>query len=337
MRLKPWVDRAIATLDGKVRDSFALDPEMTLTTQLGLTIRAVATLSSSRKDGGFCDGMSFLEDGVILYAPTPNSRRQNFTLAHEFGHWVVEKDERLFDWIADQSDPAALIETVCDQIAQRLLLPDHLIKSVVGSEIPRAQHVQNLFDASQASYQACAIAIAEHIRRMGAVVLISQGDGEVHHASVLPDPDDGWPEVHPWRGQTLPASHALRNFQAGTRFTRRISWTDSWGRTEEFYADAVADGRRVIAVLSGEDLWKVEPGYAIQPRDYDARPFQHIHCCGQERSFRGYPCPQCGYGFCPVCKLCRCDQRAKTEGVCNGCFLLFQRHSLVDGFCENCR
>ncbi len=337
MKLAPWVDRAMTILDATTREQFALDPEAALTAQLGLRVQAVDTLSTSREDGGFCDGMSFLDDGVILYAPTPNSRRQNFTLAHELGHWVVEQDQGLFDWIADQSDPPALLETVCDQIAQRLLLPDSLTNSVVGTSLIRSHHVQELFDVSQASYQACAIAIARHIRGLGAVVLIGRHDGQVHHASIQPDPDDGWPEVYPWRGQVLAEAHALRGFQPGASFTRRIIWHDTWDRTAEFYADAVASERRIIAVLAGADIWKVESSYVIQPRDFDTRPFLRIYCCGQERSFRGYPCNKCRQGFCPVCKQCRCERSANTEATCSGCFLVFQGHLLIDGRCESCR
>ncbi len=337
MNLDPWVERAIRVLDAATQEQFALDPLAALTCNLGLTVRSVDSLSSSRADGGFCDGMSFLEDSVILYAPTPNSRRQNFTLAHELGHWIVEQDEGLFDWIADQSNAPALLETVCDQIAQRLLLPDPLISSVVGDERVRARHVQELFDSSQASYQACAIAIARRIRGLGAVVLIDRFDGQVHHASIQPDPDDGWPRVYPWRGHAVPEAHALRDFTPGTAFTRRITWRDSWGRTAEFYADAMADDRRIIAVLAGDDIWKVEPNYVIQPREFDTRPLLHIYCCGQDRSFRGYPCETCGQGFCPVCKNCQCDRVAKTEETCSGCYVVLQRHLLADGLCENCR
>lgn len=202
MKLGPWTERAVKIIDPRVQEQFVLDPLDALTTGMRLTVRAVDSLSSSRGDGGFCDGMSFLDDGVILYAPTPNSRRQNFTLAHELGHWVVEQDQGLFDWIADQADPPALLETVCDQIAQRLLLPAALTTEIVGADLVRAQHVQGLFDNSQASYQACAIAIARRIRGLGAVVLINRFDGQVAHASIQPDADDGWPVVYPWRGQT---------------------------------------------------------------------------------------------------------------------------------------
>ena len=337
MKLGPRIERAVKILDPVVQEQFVLDPLDALTTGMQLTVRAVDSLSSRRGDGGFCDGMSFLEDGLILYAPTPNSRRQNFTLAHELGHWVVEQDQGLFDWIADQSDPPALLETVCDQIAQRFLLPEALVTEVVGEDLVRAHDVQNLFDNSQASYQACAIAIAQHVRGLGAVVLIDRFDGQVHHASIQPDPDDGWPEVYPWRGQVLPEAHGLREFNPGSTFTRRITWRDSWGRTADFYADAIADDRRIIAVLAGYDIWKVDPGYMIQPREFDTRPLLTIFCCGQSRSFRGYPCPTCGKGFCPVCKNCQCDRAAKTEETCTGCFMIFQRHLLVDGLCEGCR
>ncbi len=337
MRLGPWIERAVKILDPAVQEQFVLDPIDALTTGMNLTVRAVDSLSSSRGDGGFCDGMSFLEDGVILYAPTSNSRRQNFTLAHELGHWIVEQDQGLFDWIADQADPSALLETVCDHIAQRLLLPDALTSEVVGTDLVRAHHVQDLFDNSQASYQACAIAISRRIRGLGAVVLVDRFDGQVAHASIHPEPDDGWPVVYPWRGQVLQDAHAFRGIAAGATFTRRITWPDSWGRTADFYADAIADDRRVIAVLAGHDIWNVDPGYMIQPREFDARPLLTIYCCGQSRTFRGYPCPTCGRGFCPLCRSCQCDRAAETEGSCTGCFMLFQRHLLVDGLCEGCR
>ncbi|MGN7858942.1 ImmA/IrrE family metallo-endopeptidase [Microbacterium sp. 22303] len=337
MKVGPWIERAVKIIDPGVQELFVLDPLDALTSGMRLTVRAVDSLSTSRGDGGFCDGMSFLEDGVILYAPTPNSRRQNFTLAHELGHWVVEQDQGLFDWIADQADPPALLETVCDHIAQRLLLPDALTSEIVGADLVRAQHVQDLFDNSQASYQACAIAIARRIRGLGAVVLIDRFDGQVAHASIQPELDDGWPVVYPWHGQILPHAHALLQIAPGAVFTRRVTWRDSWGRTADFYADAIADDRRIIAVLAGHDIWKVDPGYMIQPREFDTRPLLTVFCCGQSRTFRGFPCPTCGQGFCPACKNCQCDRAAKTEEACTGCYMLFQRHLLVDGLCESCR
>lgn len=337
MKLDRWADHAISVLDDATRREFALDPLSTLKNHLGLNVRAVDTLSSSRADGGFCDGMSFLDDGVVLYAPTPNSRRQNFTLAHELGHWIVDRDSGLFDWIADQADPAAVLESMCDQIAQRLLLPDGLVESVVGAAPVRARHVQDLFDQSQASRQACAIGISRQIAGLGAVVLIDQVDGHVDHASIKPDPDEGWPEVFPWRGQVLDANHPLRAATTGTSLTRRMLWRDSWGRSAEFYVDAVIGERQITAVLAGSDVWQLDHMQVLQRREFDARPTQSVYCCGQQRTFRGYACANCNEGYCPSCKRCRCERSAQRETNCVVCNSLVQTHLLQNGTCELCR
>lgn len=336
MNLDPWVDRAIRILDAPARTALTLDPLTALPSHLGLTVRAVNSLSSSRSDGGFCDGMSFLEDGVVLYAPTEN-RRQNFTLAHEVGHWLVQRDTGLFDWIADQDDPAVLLESVCDRIAQKLLLPEDLTASVVGAGPVRARHVRDLYEASTASYPACSIGIARHVRGLGAVVLIDRYDATVYHASIKPDPDDGWPRVYPWRGQRLPDGHALLNLASGGAFTRRVPWRSAWGREAEYFADAIAEERRVIAVLSDLDLWNAEPGRVLAPREYDRRPVGTVYCCGQERAVRGYPCQVCGQQSCPSCGRCQCDRNAQAEALCDGCTLLMRPNLLVGGLCENCR
>lgn len=337
MNLDPWVERALRILDAHSRAKFAQNPEQALTAQLGLTVRPVERLSEARDDGGFCDGMSFLEDGVILYAPTPNSRRQNFTLAHELGHWIVEQDSGLFDWIADQDEPAALLETVCDRIAQRLLLPEDLTADVVQAGPVRARHVQELYNASQASYQACAIGISRRIRGLGAVVLIERFGSVVNHASVRPDEDDGWPVVYPWRGQTILDGHALLGIPLGGSFTRRIWWRNQWGKEAEFFADAVADDRRIIVILADQDQWQVEPGRVLQPRDFDERPLLRTYCCGKERWVRGYPCPHCRQPFCSNCRRCACDRQAASQANCVICNLILPGHLLENGVCEDCR
>jgi Zn-dependent peptidase ImmA (M78 family) len=324
-------------LDDATRSAFAADPAEALRQELGLKVRPVESLATVRGDGGFCDGMSYLEDGVVLYAPTPNSRRENFTLAHELGHWIVEQDEGLFGWIADQENAAALLESVCDRVAQRLLLPEGTIARVLGSGPIRAAHVLELFENSSASWQACAIALARRLRGLAAVVLISRWDLSVQHASIQPDPDDGWPKIYPWRGQVLQEAHPLATLKPGATLTRRLSWRASWGSEVEFFADAFAEDRRVVAVFADQDIWKAEPGRVLAPREYDQRPTGTIFCCGLERVVRGYPCGVCGQQFCPVCKQCQCDRNAKDDVQCTGCWLLKRSNLVVNGLCDACR
>jgi len=338
MNLDSIVDRATAALSPAVASRFALAPLDVMRTELGLTVTAVDRLANGREDGGACDGVSFLEDGVVLYAPTNQSRRQNFTLAHEVGHWLVAQTPGAYDWIADQDDPAPLLETVCDRIAQRLLLPGELVNTVITrGTTPRAQHLVDLYDATQASRPVCAIALAQMLPALGAVVLIDRYTLTVSHASVQPDPDHGWPKVFPWRKQQLSSAHPVFAIAAGESKSKRLRWTTPWGSHDSFYADLLGEANRVIAVLSGQDLWGIDRFHAPQRREFDGRPLLKGWCCGVDFEVRQFPCPECRGPVCPRCHRCGCDRQAEREAMCGGCFLMFSSHLLQAGRCESCR
>ncbi|SDN07783.1 hypothetical protein SAMN04488074_13346 [Lentzea albidocapillata subsp. violacea] len=337
MNLDQCVDRALGYLDEVVRGRFAANPLGVLRDDLGLTVTAVDHLASRRADGGACDGVSFLQDGVVLYAPTPYSRRENFTLAHELGHWLVEQVEELYDWLGDQEDPPRMLETICDRIAQRLLIPGAVVDSVIGGRV-RATHVMDLYRACQASVPACSIAVAGRLPHLGAVAVIDRDQDEVQYASVRPDAAEGWPTVFPWPGQSVPTGHPFRSMPLGEAMTRKTFWRTPWGKQEDYYVDAVSEGRRIIAVFSDIDIWDAERLHIDEPRDFDTRPSTEIHCCGRTQTVRGYPCQDCGQPYCPVCGNCRCGRIAQKEQMCSGgCFLRYQPHLLVGGLCEECR
>ena len=338
MDLESCVSQALSLVPEDVGARFAANPAQVLRSDFGLTVRAVDHLDNARDDGGACDGVSFLEDGVILYAATPNSRRENFTLAHELGHWLAENAPDVYDWLADEDDPGRLLETVCDRIAQRLLLPGDAAPAVIGPGPVRARHLIDLYNATQASRPVCAIALARQLPGLGAVTIIDRGSGVVTHASVTPDPEHGWPTVFPWRNQRLDGTHPLLRLRAGAESARRVPWSTPWGTHAEFYVDALADDKRVIAVFSDTDLWGVERFHPDLDRDFDVRPQLSGHCCGTSFQRRGYPCSNCEQPFCPKCGECRCERNARREVRCEGgCFQMFLPHLLVEGRCAECR
>lgn len=338
MNLDQCVERALDYLSENLRKQFAARPLETLRVGLGLQAEAVDHSANRRDDGGACDGVSFLQDGVILYAPTPNSRRENFTLAHELGHWLVEQVGELYDWLLDQREPARMLETLCDRIAQRLLLPETVIDSVIAGRPMRAHHVADLYQASHASHPVCAIGLAQRLPHLGAVVVVDRTGGKVRYASVRPDLEEGWPVVFPWPGQSVPAGHPVRNMSPGGELTRKTFWSTPWGARGDYYIDAVSDDKRIIAVFSDIDIWGAESLHIDQARDFDRRPVFEIHCCGQIRTVRGYPCQDCRQPHCPECGNCRCQRIAQREQLCAGtCYLKFQPHLLIDGLCEECR
>ncbi|QZY27787.1 ImmA/IrrE family metallo-endopeptidase [Nocardioides coralli] len=177
---------ALAGLADDIATHFADDPLGTLRHDLNLTVRAVGHLDDSRADGGVCDGVSYLSDGVILYRTTGN-RRENFTLAHELGHWLVDQADDVYDRLADLDDAAKLLESVCDQIARLLLLPDSRLASVVPSTVVEAKHVTDLYDATNASIHACVIALKDRLPNMGAVLVIRHREDEVGSAAWIGD------------------------------------------------------------------------------------------------------------------------------------------------------
>lgn len=326
--------QALANLPNQTRDLLAADPPGALA-QLGLQVVAVDEVKPQRGDAGACDGTSFLDDGVILYARTPNSRRENFTLAHELGHFLIDQTDVVIDALADEDHAPELLETLCDRIAHRLLMPAAAVEQALSGGTVCADAVVRLHEHTQASWPVCAIALAERLPCVGAVIVVQ--DSAVIFASVHPDPVQGWPTVVPWRGHPIPAGHPLKSLAPNARFTRLSFWENLWGSRERFYIDAAYEGRRVIAVLSERDLWGCERLHLDPGVAFDSRPAWTITCCGVTREVRGYPCPTCGHGYCPTCKQCRCEKAAAQEVACTGCFLTFAPHLLVDGLCEDCR
>ncbi len=186
MNLEEAVEIAVAQLAVALQARFPEDPLGVLRGDLGLTVQPAEHLTS-RADGGACDGMSFLRDGVIFFAPSPQSRRQNFTLGHELGHWLVIESDAVLDWVADQADSPRVLETLCDRIAQRLLLPESSVDAVFPTSTPvAAGHVLELFNASQASRPVCAIALARRLPGLGAVVIIDRSAAAVPAPACAP-------------------------------------------------------------------------------------------------------------------------------------------------------
>lgn len=333
--LDEWVDKALARLPVGVQDAFAADPPASLRT-LGLTATRVEHLADRRDDGGACDGVSFLRDNVILYARSPGSRRENFTLAHEVGHWLANFDD-LLDWVADQDEAGRLLETICDRIASHLLLPRTLVETTLGGAPARARHVLDLFDASHASHPACAVALADTFTGLGAVVLIDADTYVVHSSSVNPDPEHGWPIVFPWRDQSVPDGHPIKTLADGAHSARRTFWRTSWGAEQSYYMDAVRVGRRIIVVLSDTDIWGAEQLHLDTPRQFDQRPTGEVHCCGRTSQVTGWPCSNCRTHYCPVCGKCQCQRRDDAAAQCTRCYLVFNPGLIKDGLCVECR
>jgi hypothetical protein len=305
---------------------------------LGLTASPTDSLPDQRGEGGWCDGVSFLDDGVILYRPSPNSRRENFTVAHEVAHWLIDNDDDAASWVADCDDAGRILEQLCDYIAGQLLIPDDVIAAVVGDQPVGAAHLRALHDATQASEPACAIALARQLPGVGAVIIIDRLAAVVKYASVSWNDFDGKPVAYPWPGQSLPDGHLLRRMEADSTRADRSWWATPWGERHDYYLDAVAGANRIHAIFSEIDLWNVQTIHFDKPERQPGRPTRDLSCpCGFSGSATGYPHDTCREPFCPKCGSCGCERRTSKHRPCKRCTVHTPPIDLIDDVCSMCR
>lgn len=120
------------------------------------------------------DGMSgcivFNDDGVgIIYSTTiQNSGFQNFTVAHELGHYFIDghpkeilKTGPMHVSRGGFSQDDCSIEIEADHFASGLLMPTHLVKNALLGNTVGLSAIKSLSDVSNSSLTAAAIRAAE--------------------------------------------------------------------------------------------------------------------------------------------------------------------------------
>ena len=263
------------------------------------------------------------------------TRREHFTLLHEYAHLLIAKDSVVLNWLADRDNPAWEIERLCDEIAATLLVPDDVLNKVVGTGPIKGQHLLDLFQAIPAASQVvCGIALSRRLGCTGAILMTDRRTHTVVHAALVGEPD-----VYPRTDQALPDGHPLRGIQPGGHICRKSFWTTPWGVRRDYYLDAAASTKRTYAVLADLDLWAIERLHLTPPTAQDTpRPSAHMACsCGFEGVATGWPCTACGQPYCPRCKNCDCARRASLTGLCDRCYLAAPHADLTAGVCSGCR
>ena len=329
-----WADRLVNGIDSHLRARLATEPLATLV-EAGYRVEASSGLDQRRGAKGWCDGLSFFENGTILYVHTPYSDRENFTILHEFGHLLIEaeEDEDVLVWAADQ--PAFVLEQVCDHVAAALLVPSSLVSTVLAGARPTGKAVSGLFQSSSASREVCAIAIARRLGCEGFVMVVREGI--VTFASRTGDT-----RPSPWRGDVVPTSHHLCRVDDGEELASVSSWQSPQGIPRPFYLSAFRDGRWTYAVFTEHDLWGIERLHLPDPTQVNRREItrRKVTCdCGFSGSTVAFPCNTCHQRPCPQCGRCECDRREAREerAACRQCTIVVRAHLLVDGLCDNCR
>ena len=255
-----------------------------------------------------------------LLCAHPDSKRENFTLCHELAHFLVDEDsdEATADWAADLHNRDKVIEDVCDIVAQRLLIPDDLVRRTVAEHGVTGSALAHLFATSEASRQACAVALAQRLGGDGFVAIADMRESVVTFASRA---HKGYP--FPRRNAPIPGGHPLLRLGPGEAGAAKSWWRDDDGTARTYYQHAERIGHWTYAVFSAHDQWNVAEFHeASELRPRVERPEHNIAChCGYRGTARGFPCQECRQISCPQCGECRCDQRNRqARGTCKRCF-----------------
>ncbi|TAK22132.1 MAG: ImmA/IrrE family metallo-endopeptidase [Chloroflexota bacterium] len=334
MTASALAEQLIAPLEPQQRALLADDPRGALRSRFGLTLQEVSA-PPTRGHGGACDGMSFLRDKRILFAATPGSNRENFTLLRELGHFLAEEDDRVWNWAADRRDPERAVEEVCDRVAAALLLPASKMAAVMRGERPSAAHILDLFNRSVASREVCAIAIAEQLGCLGFAAVVHLRQRQVTFAARRADTRPA-----PWRADPIPPGHALLRLRPNGRLRTRSWWPFGDGEQHEYWLDACADARYGFAILAEADLWGIENLHVTVPterRRVSFSTFVRCRTCGREGESTSFPCSDCGQSPCRYCGKCDCELRRRAQARCSKCNLLVPLRTWKDGLCGTCR
>lgn len=334
MTLLAHAKRVVAALPHALRAQLREEPRSALS-NLGVRVVDVPELTGDPDRGErWCDGLVLHDENTILIAPTPNSRRESFTVLHEYAHMLVEDDDDAIDWLVDRPDPDRDREALCNEIASRILIPESEVTAVVGSGPLRARHVQELHRRNpHASQMACVVALARRLPCAGAIVLTDRQDNRVVFASTGGDLD-----VRPRREVAVPPNHPLRRVTPSTPLTARSFWAEPWGESRELYLDATASDRRTYSIMLVNDVWGISDFHPEQPQTVRPdRPAQHVRCwCGVDREVSGWPCDSCKRVFCPSCGRCDCQRRDALLVRCRECTVSVAANDITNGLCSNC-
>ncbi|MHB8290510.1 MAG: ImmA/IrrE family metallo-endopeptidase [Acidimicrobiales bacterium] len=256
----------------------------------------------------------------IFYANDVHEDRIRFTVLHELGHHLIVTvaDSLLDDLdVVGGSAKGAIQaeETVCHRFAGNLLVPNELLNETIGGDRILPEHVVAIHELGAASWEACAVRIAEIMPVAGAVVLLRDSTTVAFCAASSRMGSAWWPRgcrLDPngplARGLNLRQTAQPEQYRFGLGYPRTM-FCDTLpvhdGLAIGVLSDKPSDGSLSI-IEQAELAWKER----VQFCEW---------CHGVERD-RGW-CYRCSGPYCPECDRCGCGHPVQNP-LCPSCGLL---------------
>jgi hypothetical protein len=284
-------------------------------------------LSSSSITRGSCSIDGYYTSDIdpekpwIFYADDVHEDRARFTILHELGHHlVVTAAAALLDDIdivgaASGSGAIQAEEAVCHRFAGNLLVPDELLSETIGNDRVTPDHVVAIHEKGAASWEACAVRVAEVMPTAGAVILLRDGVTVTFSAASSRMGSAWWPRdsrLDPngplARGLNLRQTAQPEQYRFGLGYPRAM-FCDTVpvdrGLAIGVLSDKPSDGSLSI-IEEAEPAWKERAQFCEW-------------CQGVERD-RGW-CYRCSGPYCPECDRCSCRHPVQNP-LCPECGLM---------------
>lgn len=250
----------------------------------------------------------------LLVSKDTSIGRRRFSVLHEYAHLLRDSVPDVLEALFTSINAGeALEERMCDEFASKVLLPDALLESALGTSIT-ARAVHSLIAAALASAEACAVAAARKLPAPGYIMLLSP-DGTATFTAHNRD-------VYYVRRGTA-QDGLLRRAASGTPIRGREQVRYSTGnRSQQMFADAATENGRTIAVLvTDSPPWGgLTVGSKHGPEGIDG----YCGNCAQEFTAFARSCDTCEQPSCPRCGQCTCETPKGIAGErkCDRCYLL---------------
>ena len=318
MRIDPYTEarRLLTGTDPEILVQLSSDPAATVTAAYGVRVE----LRPAEPGGEGCPVDGTYRPGpppVISVARGTSPARQRFTILHELGHHLIEYDDLLNDLPVDDAERRD--EEICNEVAAAVLIPDATVAEVLAHGVPTAEEVARLYNATDASREACCVAAARRLRRSGCVIL-GTAEGQAVFTACHPA-TPWWIARGTQQGPDSLLARAADRSSGRARGETRVRFT-SGATSGRLHGDAFTlDQQWVFAVIVDDthSPWRTGLNLGIADRGPEG---EEIECAnwGEASLVFTAPCRSCGDRTCPGCGHCSCRIGPRPR-QCVGCFL----------------
>lgn len=233
----------------------------------------------------------------IVLLESGNARRDLFSLGHEFGHFLIDRDTVLADLLFREPDHGvALEEEICNSFAAMLLISGEVIQAALDGHAATAATVWRLYDHTNASREACSIAATFHLPGHGYILIAERDSNAGDAVTVFAAFSEAMPRL------------AVGHVQAGELFAEAFTHRRAYGRVVLIRADGTPTEELDAEVLATDSIAVGVFVLVTHRAGKHSEAGAEARCSAAGHAYGPSPllCDGCNAPNCAVCMECAC-------------------------------